>query len=455
MKIVLIDLPHIYLMQQRTQAPLGLMYLASVLENNNYDVEIVRLSSLDESDPENFIPNADLYGISSVSLDYTSAKVIGNKLKKRKNSKVIIGGYHATAERFSVEKEIGDDNELLWDSVCVGEFEISILTIMEDLKNDNLKRVYVGDRVSDLDTIPFPARHQILYQGGSIFAYNKHYSKNRLSTVICSSRGCPFNCCFCATSVMWDRKVRFRSAENLIAEIESCIENFSIYEYRFSDELFTVNKTRTMKLMEYMKGKNIHWKCSTRVDCVDAELLTSMKEAGCKEIAFGIESADQDVLKMIDKRTNIMEVEKALDLCNKIGIDTRALLMINAPGETIHTVDKNIEFLEKNSYTCASLAVFKPLPGSPVWNDPEKFGIKIKDRDLDKYNIYMWVRGQLDENNSEDVFEILTLPSVEKQIENRKRMLEYFYNNKKMNELETAINQKNILSGDKNDKNKI
>lgn len=453
MKIILIDLPHIYLMQQRTQAPLGLMYLSAILEGSGYDVEIIRLSSLDESDPENFISNADLYGISSVSLDYSSAKIIGKRLKKRKNGKIIIGGYHATAEHSLVEKEIGDDGELLWDSVCIGEFEISILEIVDDLKNNNLKKVYLGKRVSNLDTIPFPARHQILYQGGSIFAYNKHYSKNRLSTVICSSRGCPYNCCFCATAVMWDRKVRYRSAENLIAEIEDCIENFGIHEYRFSDELFTVNKSRTIKLMQYMKNKDIYWKCSTRVDCVDEELLTSMKEAGCKEIAFGIESADPDVLEMINKRTNIKEVENALVLCSKIGIDTRALLMINTPGETINTVDKNIEFLEKAPYTCASLAVFKPLPGSPVWNDPERFKIKITDRDLDKYNIYMWVRGRLDENNSEDVFEILTLPSIEKQIENRKRMLEYFYQNKKMNELDTAINQKEHLKAGKNDQN--
>lgn len=445
MKVTLIELPHIYLMQQRTQAPLGIMYLASILEEVGIDVNIVRLISLDESDPENFIPESDLYGISSVSLDYSSAKIVGKWLKERGGGKVLIGGYHATVETKSVFEEKMDNGDFLWDSVCVGESEKSIIKIVEDVKNKKLKRLYENKDFVDIDSLPFPARHLIRDQGGSIFAYDKHYSKNRLSTVISSSRGCPFNCCFCSTRSMWKGKVRFRSFESISKEIENCITEYGIREFRFSDELFTVNKKRTIQLMDWLEKKEIHWKCSTRSDCVDKDILLSMKRGGCKEIAFGVESADENVLSCINKKEPIDKSITALENCAEIGINTRVLMMINTPGENSETVSKNINFLEKVPYTCASLSVFKPLPGSPVWKDPDKFGIKILSRDLDRYNIYMWINGEIDENVSEDVFLIKTLPDVDSQIRNRKKMIDYFYIDKKMNEIEKAIYQKDNL----------
>jgi anaerobic magnesium-protoporphyrin IX monomethyl ester cyclase len=438
MKITLIELPHVYLIQQKTQAPIGLMYMAAVLEKKEYDVNIVRLDSLDID----VIPDSDIYGISSVSLDYSSAKEVAKKIKDRKNGKVIIGGYHATVETESVLNEKYNE-DFLWDSVFSGEADFDILILVQDYINGEMKRLYNGTTIKDLDLIPFPSRHLILNQGGSIFAYDKHYTDNKLSTVISSSRGCCFRCAFCATQKMWGGKVRFRSAKNLIEEITECIEKYNIREFRFSDELFTSNKERTRELMKWFIGKDIFWKCSTRVDCVDQNLLEIMKEAGCMEIAFGIESADEKVLLAINKKTKTEVAKKALIMCNDIGINTRSLMMINTPGETVDTVDKNIDFLNSVPYTCASLSVFKPLPGSPVWYNPDKYGIKIIDRDLDKYNIYMWRSGTLDENNSEDVFEILTLPSVEKQIENRKRMIDYFFENMKMNEIDKIISLKN------------
>lgn len=437
-KIVFIELPHVYLIQQRTQSPLGLMYLSAVLEKNGYDVEIIRLVSLDMSDSENYIPEADLYGISSVSLDYSSAKVIG-KILKGEGKKVIIGGYHATAETDSVRSERMEGGDFLWDSVCIGEFETTIVQVVKDFEKNDNRKVYYGSRTNNLDKIPFPARHLIKDQGGAIFAYDKHYSDNELSTVISGSRGCYFNCCFCATKCMWGKGVRFRGAENVFEEIKHCIDVYDIREFRFSDELFTANRKRVKELMKLLKGEDVFWKCSTRVDCVDENLLEEMKGGGCKEIAFGIESADEDVLKAINKKNEIEDSKRIFDICSRIDINTRVLMMINTPGETVLTVDKNIEFLESVPYTCASVSVFRPLPGSPAWDNPGEFGIHIINRNLDDYNIYMWINGQINENNSESVFTIDTLPDVQSQINNRRKMINYFSKNMKMNEMKRFI----------------
>lgn len=423
MKICFIELPHIYLIQQKTQPPIGPLYLAAILEQNGYSVEIFRMDSLEDT-----IPEADLYGISSVSLDYSSAKIVAKKLKQR-NSVVILGGYHATVEKSNLL------NDGIWDSICVGEFESSILNVVQDFSSSKLKTIYFGKLIGDLDSIPLPARHLINDQGGSIFAYDRHYTENKLSTVISSSRGCPFNCCFCATQSMFLKKVRFRSPENVLKEIDHCINTYNIREFRFSDEVFSLNKNRTKSLVELLKKREIYWKCSTRSDCIDLETLWQMKNAGCMEIAFGLESADPDVLVALNKNETVECSEKALRMCDEVGIMTRVLMMINTPGETKKTVEKNIQFLDRVPYTCASVTVFKPLPGSSVWNNPEHYGITINNRDLDYYNIYMWVNGEIDENNSESVFTINNL-SLDDQIANRKKMIEYFMCNNKMNELD-------------------
>lgn len=436
LKIVLIDPPHVYLMQQNTQAPMGLLYLASVLEKIGNSVEIVRLDIADQEQWEKGIPDADLYGISAVSLDYNTAKDIAKVLKKRKKP-IIIGGYHVTADLQNVLK-----NDLyIWDSICVGEGENIILEVVKDFENKSLKKVYYSKLEPDINKFPFPARHLINEQGSNIFAYDRHYVENRLSTVLVSSRGCPFLCSFCGTQAMWERNVRFRSIENIMEEIDFCIREYGIRQFRMSDDVFTLNKKRTLGLMRHLSTRKIHWKCSTRTDCIDLEVLRSMRDAGCEEIAFGIESVDPNVLRLLNKKTNVEKDREALFLTHKVGINTRLLLMIGTPGETIETVDKNIEFLETTPYTCTSLTVFKPLPGSDIWKNPAKYKVKILSRDLSEYNIYMWAKGKLDENRNEHIVRILTLPSVKHQIKNKKRMLEYFLMNERMTELKSAKKQ--------------
>ena len=442
MRIVFIDPPHTYLMQQKTQAPLGLMYMAAVLEKHGYDVVISRPGDENEQNWERDIPGGDLYGLSATSFGYGTACHIARFLKRnRPGAVVIIGGYHVTCEKDTVQKEEFRSGVPLWDSLCIGEGERAIVQIIKDVETKQLKPEYHYSLEPDLDSLPFPARHLVADQGSNIFAYDMHYTENKLSTVISSSRGCPFSCIYCATNSMWDRKTRFRSCENVFAEIQQCIQDFNIREFRFSDELFTIHKQRTKKLMEYFAQEQIHFKCSTRVDCVDEDMLVMLKQGGCKEIAFGIESADPAVRSVIRKKTTNEQIEKALIFCDKIGIHTRVLLMIGTPGERLETADLNIAFLEKVPYTAASLSIFKPLPGSASWIYPEKYGIEILSRDLSQYNIYLWRKGIAEPNTNKDILRILSLPSVEVQIANQMRMVDYFLKTERMNEIKRAKQQ--------------
>jgi radical SAM superfamily enzyme YgiQ (UPF0313 family) len=344
-------------------------------------------------------------------------------LKEKRNATVILGGYHASC--------MPDDIDMTaFDSIVVGEGDDIIRKVVHDFENNGLNQRYDGI-LGDVNSFPYPARNLIEDQGSNIFAYNKHYSEGG-STVVVSARGCPFRCSFCATQVVWKNKVRFRSVDNVIGEIEEIVNKYRIRQIRFSDETFTLNRKRTIELCEEMQKYNIYWKCSTRSDKLDEELLIKMKDSGCKEIALGIESADPNVLKLLNKDISVEDNKRALKLCAKVGINTRILFMTGTPGETVETPEFNINFMKSVPFHMASVSVFKPLPGCPIWDNPEKYGVKILNKEFSLYNITMWQKGSSEENTAADIIEIEGLSR--KQIEiNRKKMLDFIMGLNKMN----------------------
>ncbi len=129
------------------------------------------------------------------------------------------------------------------------------------------------------------------------------------------------------------------------------------------------------------------------IDCTKA-----MKDSGCKEISFGVESFDNDVLKMLNKRTTDKDNAKALGFTEKVGIKTRVLFMIRTPGQTRHTVRKNIEWLNRVPYHIIACSSFIPLPGSDTWNNPDKYNIEILNKNLNDYNFYFYGNAGGDDN---------------------------------------------------------
>ena len=197
--VCFIDPPHTYLMQERTQAPLGIMYMAAVLEELGYDCCISRPTDGTPAHWLEEIPDSDIYCISTTSLGYAVAAEIARHLKRcRAGCATVIGGYHVTCEPESTVLDTVD-GQPLWDSICIGEGEHAIVEIIQDFERGELKPRYQLASAPDIDSLPFPARHLVPEQGGNIFNYDKHYTANGLSTVILSSRGCPFTCPFSAS----------------------------------------------------------------------------------------------------------------------------------------------------------------------------------------------------------------------------------------------------------------
>jgi len=397
MKIALIYLPHPHLKQPDAQAPIGLLYLAGVLEKSN-DVSVCNFSSLSTNEAIKQLPNVAVYGISVTSIELPQANKFAYLIKQRfPNCVVILGGPGTYSKEF-VDWDVID-------SVCIGEGEITIKEMLEDIKKQNLQSVYYGKPVKDLNTISFPARHYLKKQGGNIFAYNKKYTKGE-STIILTSRGCPYKCSFCGSPkfTLLSKGVRYRTPKNVIAEMKEVKEKYGITQFRFSDDMFTSNKKRLLKLCSLIKKLGVVWRISCRVKPFDYEMAQALFDSGCKEVSLGVESFDDDVLSALNKDTTAEDNAKALWICKGVGITTRVLFMIRTPGQTAQTVNKNIEWLKEVPYDIIACTSFVPIPGSDIWDNPDKYNIEILNKNLDDYNFYFF--GKYGENELKDIIKI-------------------------------------------------
>ena len=400
-KVVLIYLPHPYLFRPESHAPLGILYIAATLEQNGYDVEIKNYTALNTEEALEDVPEADLYGITVTSLELLQANRFSAEIKKKYTKAVVgLGGPGVFTDSYV------DFNHV--DFICKGDGEETIFDIIKDIESDHLSKCYTGKTIDDLDSLPFPSRHLLpTSQGGAIFAYNYDY-KEYGSTQVATSRGCPFKCSFCAapffTSV--NGGIRYRSPKSVFDEIQHIIDNYGIRQYKFCDEIFTINKKRVFEICDLIGGLDIAWKASARTKPFDYEIAKAMEQAGCKEIAFGVESFDDDVLKALNKGTTAVDNANALECAAKAGLKSRVLFMIRTPGQTSRTASINIEWLKKVPYHLIACTSFVPIPGSDTWANPDKYNIEILNKNLDDYNFYFYGVGDDRENNMTDIIKI-------------------------------------------------
>ncbi len=384
MKIVLIYLPHPYLKQPDSQIPLGLLYLASILEQDGREVVVKNYSTFLTHQAIEDLPQADLYGITATSIELLQANRFAYLIKEKyPSSQIGLGGPGTITDEFV-------DSSVI-DFICKGEGESVIKQIVRDLERTCLnKKIYVGEPVLDLDTLPLPARHLLKDNlGGNVFAYNKNYYEGG-STVLLTSRGCPHRCAFCMNPKLTEfggGKVRFRSVESVRREVIQIMTQYKIKQFRISDDQFTTNKKRMAKMCEMLSSLDVVWRISARTRFFDYETAKLLYDGGCREVSFGVESFDNAVLKILNKGVTAAENAKGLEMAHKAGLKARALFMVKTPGQTDTTIPINIAWLKRVPYNLAACTMFMPMPGSDIWYHPDKYGIEILNRNLDEYNI--------------------------------------------------------------------
>jgi len=380
---VLIYLPKPFLKNPDAQIPLGLAYIAASLRNKGKTVEIKNFASLTDEEAIKKLPLAQLYGITTTGLEIPQANRFAMKIREKIiGANIIIGGPG------SYSKEFVDFNVI--DSVFHGDGEITIHDVLEDAYKNQLKKEYIGETIQDLDVLPFPARDLFKNKGGDIFAYGEKYNSEE-STVITSSRGCVMQCSFCSAPTMTHNNcIRTRDPFQVAREIEEVKEKYGITNFRFSDDMFCLNEKRTLALCEEIGPLNINWRISLRVKPLTENMLKALKDAGCREFSFGIENMSDSVLKILNKNATVKDNVRALELSHKYGFTTRVLHMVRTPGQTPETIEENKYWLKRIPFSIIASTAMIPLPGTDIWSNPDKYNIEILDKNLDKYNFYMY-----------------------------------------------------------------
>ncbi len=387
MKLVLINPPQPYLVEKHTQTPLGILYLSAMIkqERPDVDVSICDLSAFSSAEKAaKVIPEADVYGYTATSLDYPMCVDLMNTIRNNSQALHIVGGPHATA----MPKACNADG---FNSVFIKESETSILRFIDDWVDSVTQLFYEPASWVKLDALPWPDRGALSWTGGRVLA-----SGNDKSVSLMASRGCPFSCVFCASALIWERKMRWRSVENVIAEMKYCIDKYDVEVFRFTDDSMTSNRKWVEEFCASVESLNVRWQTNERVDTVTSELLKMMCNAGCVEIGFGVESFDPNVLKVLGKRIEPEQSIEAVKMAFGAHIGVWLLMMISTPGETYRrTIEFNSRALAKLSgkFVRASCKSLIPLPGTPIWDRPQDFGVKIMNKDLSTYNAYPYKAG--------------------------------------------------------------
>lgn len=364
--------------------PLGLGYLASVLEENKYQVRIFDFTKksykIKEAGEIILKENPDIIGLSITTQKFISAKKLIEFLKNNSNVPIIVGGVHITAlPQYSLE-------ELKADFGIVGEGEYSFLNFVKYIQNkeknidkikgliyrenSNIKINLPPDIIENLDELPFPAWHLIDPRNYPPNPWQLFYRKFPVAPIL-TTRGCPYSCMYCAIA---KKKYRIRNSKYIVDEIEYLIENFDIKEFQIIDDCFNFYKEHVQKFCEEIINRNLKilWKTPNGVLIrnIDKDILKLMKKAGCYELWFGIESGIKEVLeKNKINKVNLQEVYQKIKSVKEEGIEVGGFFIFGLPGDDLKTLSKTTNFMVNLPFSFVHIAQAVPVPGSELFSE--------------------------------------------------------------------------------------
>jgi len=372
MKIILIETPSPFLMDEKVNTPLGLLYLSAFLKQDGYDVVVRHLTG---DNYEEFNEQADIYGLSLTTPQYPYAIKIATRLKELYPKSVLVaGGVHPTVR----PQECLD----YFDYVVKGEGEhaLSYLVRQIELGRKPYSRIIEGMYVKDMATLPMPDFNAV-----DLKSY-KYYVGDRLATSIMSSRGCAWDCAFCNSCSMWKGKIRRNSVENVIKEID-LLYDMGYRAVVFQDDVFTLDQDRVKRIGEHLLKKGMIYRCLIRGDdTTTLEKLKIMKDTGCVHVGFGCESGSQKMLDMVNKRTSVEKNMEIIQRCKDAGLIIKTFFIIGLPGESHETIAETMKWIERaKSIGMDGLDanIFYPYPGTTIRENMDKYDIKLRDTSYD------------------------------------------------------------------------
>jgi radical SAM superfamily enzyme YgiQ (UPF0313 family) len=386
--------------------PLGLAYVAAALEKNGFHVEILDNYLLERPIEEVKLEvrkrAPEIVGITCSSLTYARCIETAKAVKEAYPScRVVVGGPHPSymPQTMLQHEEI--------DYVVIGEGEQAMVELAASImkgEEDTVAKIpgvacRIGGEVvknapefiSDLDQVPFPARHLLPMQ-----MYDRALSYLSVKPVDTMSilRGCPYKCAYCETRELWGTTCRAFSPQRVIDEIKHMVEHYGSKGIYFVGDNFTINKKHTAELCRLMRDSEIDlkWTCETRADLISKELLVDMKSAGCETIFFGVESGSPQIQQKLNKNIDLQEVKHTFELCRQAGIQTATSFMLGIPGETVNDMNATFKFAKSLQADWCQFNIYIACPGSRLYDEVMSQGLydqmdnylaRVKTKDFD------------------------------------------------------------------------
>ncbi|MBF0543333.1 MAG: cobalamin-dependent protein [Candidatus Riflebacteria bacterium] len=393
---------------RRIAIPLGLLYIGAALKGNGFKVTIIDSTCegyFNTAENNGYITyglsekelfekikavSPDLVGIQSMFSAHQENALAVSRMVKRINPAVpvVLGGVHPSLEP---EKTLFNDSV---DFVIMGEGETRLPRLLSMLNQGKVEFDFDGiaykhcgkiivnpmeNRISDLDSIPFPAWDLIDMEKYIVIGipYAPFARRDRVSHVM-TSRGCPFNCVFCSTVNFWGRKFRARSVKNIIQEIDVLVNKYGINEIQFMDDNMTIDRNRAMELFSCLKRYNLVW-CTPHgimAKTLDKEMIELMADSGAYQLAIGIESASRRVLQEIIHKSvpEKEEIKELIRVCHENKIQMHGLFSLGYPGETKEEIMETLQYPFDTGFDSVSFFIANPMPGSELQTLCQKKG---------------------------------------------------------------------------------
>ncbi|MFZ3045518.1 MAG: radical SAM protein [Desulfatirhabdiaceae bacterium] len=357
------------------QSPYGLLTLAAQALRCGFSVQTLNVSNFPWIDIENLVChlNADLFGLSCVTENRRGVAMLAHLIRNlHPGAHIVVGGPHVTALPIETLRHIQ-----AIDTVVVGEGEETFLELIRCLQEHQSAQGIPGtawrsstgfqlgpprERISDLDMLAPPTDYFDLH-------------------TLLTSRGCPMQCTFCSSRMMWGKRVSFHSAEYVLDMLETAVNRQGQRILSIKDDTFTADRPRALAICDGIRKRHLEfiWSCDTRADYLDEALLFEMRQSGCIRISMGVESASTDILRNINKRLSLKRLFDVTQAARRYGIQIRYYMMAGNRGETLETFNQSLDFISRakpNQFVFSQLHLY---PGTKEFDIFMRHGLVSPD----------------------------------------------------------------------------
>lgn len=402
MNILLLN-PSLKTWSPNIYTPLGLAYIAAALERAGHSIEILDLNSQKMSGGKlrKSLSEVDVIGITGMVTEYQEVvKLAGISKECNLEAKIILGGPLATTHT----------NEALSSSqadfVVIGEGEETIVELISAIENkqdfSSIKGIAYKDGeviilnpprgpIKNLDAISYPARYLLdmkRYTTHHFESFSVKVGGKVRSTNMVTSRGCPYDCTFCFTDV-WGHKWRGRSPDNIIDEMVELNSNYGFNGFVFNDDTFVIDNERVRKFCNKLIDKKLgfSWYCNGRVNLMTKGLLEVMHAAGCRGIAYGIESGNQQILNSIKKGITLKQAREVVKWTKEADISTTGYFMLGILGDTRTTIEETISLARELDLNFYGFFITSPIIGTPMHSEAQREGL-VTENNLEDWSFH-------------------------------------------------------------------